>query len=120
MLTKEEIFALPALTLAIIGDGVHTLHVRKTLVCAEKKLRNLTDEVRKRVNARAQAAKAEVILPLLNEAEAQIFNRGKNAKVNQIPKICTPLEYHLATAFEAVLGYLYLINDPRLDALLVQ
>ena len=51
---------------------------------------------------------AKKILPCLTAEERKIFNKAKNAKINTVPKHATFYQYQLATAFEAVTGYLYL------------
>ena len=52
----------------------------------------------------------------LNEDEAFIFRRGRNAKSTTVPKNANLQDYHYATALEAVMGYLYLTHQKeRLD-----
>jgi len=60
------------------------------------------------VSAKAQAAAAEKILPLLIEEEMAVYKRGRNANPNNISKASTHEEYHSATGMEALFGYLYL------------
>ena len=40
-----------------------------------------------------------------------IYKRGKNANVHSVPKNADRNDYHKATGFEALLGYLYLKKD---------
>ena len=47
-------------------------------------------------------------MPLLTEEEAEVYRRGRNAKVNSVPKAASTEEYHAATGLEALFGYLYL------------
>ena len=56
----------------------------------------------------AQEAASKKILSLLTEEEKDVYLRGRNAKVNSLPKHASPETYHAATAFEALWGYLYL------------
>ena len=71
-----------------------------------------------RVNAPAQAAAAEKLLPLLDEDERAIYRRGRNAHVNSVPHAANIRQYHAATGLEALFGYLYLQgNTARLNAL---
>ena len=44
----------------------------------------------------------------LSEEERNTVRRGRNAKVNTIPKHAQMVEYKMATGFEALLGSLYL------------
>ena len=46
--------------------------------------------------------------PLLTETEAEICRRGRNAHVSHVPKNSSVADYHNATAFECLFGYLYL------------
>jgi len=48
-----------------------------------------------------------------------VVRRARNAKQTP-PKNADPAEYHRATAFEALLGYLYLTNqNERLEEILI-
>jgi ribonuclease-3 family protein len=62
------------------------------------------------VNARAQAAYSIKLLCCLSEEELAVFKRGRNAKVNSVPKNSDISEYHAATGLECLFGYLYLKN----------
>lgn len=53
--------------------------------------------------------------PHLTEEEQQVYQRGRNAHVNHVPKNASVADYHAATAFEALFGYLYL--DGKLERL---
>ena len=64
-----------------------------------------------RVKAPAQARAAAVILPLLTEAEHDVYRRGRNSHVNTVPHGATPGQYHAATALEAVFGWLWLRGE---------
>ena len=56
---------------------------------------------------------------LLNEEEIYIFKRGRNAKSATVPKNADVRDYRMATGFEALVGYLYLIgNKERLEFIL--
>jgi ribonuclease-3 family protein len=62
----------------------------------------------KQVNARAQAAAAERLVPLLNGEEAPVYRRGRNARPGNIPASANRAEYQAATALEALFGWLWL------------
>lgn len=97
------------LTLSFVGDGVHTLFVRAAVMERNPYKNNVLHELASSyVCASAQAEDAKKLFPLLNEAERFIFNKAKNAKINTVPKHAGIYRYQLATAFEAVTGYLYL------------
>jgi len=100
---------LPPLALAFIGDSVFDLLVREELVAQPARpQRQLHKESAQRVNARAQAELAKKIPPLLDGEEADIFRRGQNAQPGHIPRGFTRGEYSLATALEALFGWLWL------------
>ena len=108
---------LSPLTLAYIGDGVYELFVREYIVsrgpCPVKKLHARAVEM---VRCEFQAkVLAEQLRPLLTEEEAEICQRGRNAHVSHVPKNSSVADYHAATAFECLFGYLYLSG--RLDRL---
>ncbi|MCL2494377.1 MAG: ribonuclease III [Oscillospiraceae bacterium] len=100
---------LPPLALAFIGDTVFDLLVREALLDGPARpQRQLHKESAVRVNARAQAELAKKILPLLGGEEAEIFRRGQNAQPGHVPRGFTRGEYALATALEALFGWLWL------------
>ena len=55
----------------------------------------------------------------LTEEEKEIVRRGRNAQNHHVPKNSTVEEYSYATAFESLIGYLYLTKqDDRLKEIL--
>ena len=104
-----EINRMSMLALAHIGDGVYELLTR-TKLCTEgfRSAAKLHFKTVSLVNAKAQAAAVEKLLPLLTEDETAVFKRGRNAKVNSVPQKATVGEYHAVTGLEALFGWLYL------------
>ncbi len=49
----------------------------------------------------------------LKEEEKEIVRRGRNAENHHLPKNCNVQEYMYATAFEALIGYLYLTKQNK-------
>lgn len=47
-------------------------------------------------------------MPLLDAEELAVYKRGRNAHPGHIPKNASHQDYHAATGFEALVGYLYL------------
>lgn len=111
-LPEEKLQTMSVLGLAHIGDGVYELLVR-TWLCANGKTtsKGLHKETVSFVRAPAQAKAALKIMDKLSEAEQAIFKRGRNAKVNSVPKNADISEYHAATGLETLFGYLYLRGD---------
>lgn len=100
------------LTFAFLGDAVYSLYVRNMIVLRgniqASKLHKRTADI---VKAQAQARSADAVLPLLNADEAEIYNRGHNAKTESHAKNASVKDYHKATGLEALFGYLYLAGD---------
>ncbi|MCL2530872.1 MAG: ribonuclease III [Oscillospiraceae bacterium] len=100
------------LALAFLGDAVFDLLVRESLLMqANRPAGDLHNLATAQVNARAQAALAQRLLPQLSEEEAGVFRRGKNAKPGTLPQSCSPQEYALATGLEALFGWLWLRGE---------
>lgn len=108
-LSQQEILALNPLILAAIGDSVQTLYTRvKYSLTAMRKSAMLHTLTSKEINAVSQAKAMMKILPLLTDDEQMIYKRGRNSKSNTIAKNASCIEYHIASGFESLLGYLYL------------
>ncbi len=103
---------LNPLVLAYIGDAVYEVYVR---VYIAKKGEIKTNTLHKAsisfVSAHAQSDILEEIEDSLTEEELNIVRRGRNAHSNTIPKNASIADYKKATAFEALIGYLFLKND---------
>ena len=63
------------------------------------------------VKAKSQALIMHEIGEFLNEEEEAIYKRGRNAKSPTVPKNADVRDYRMATGFEALIGYLYLIGN---------
>lgn len=100
------------LTLAFIGDGVYDLLVREKLVCeANRPVGALNAEKIAIVNCTAQSQAMKELMEILSEEELSVYKRGKNAHARTVPKNAGKTDYHMATGFEALFGYLYLKGD---------
>ncbi|HQD39355.1 MAG: ribonuclease III [Firmicutes bacterium] len=103
---------LSPLVLAYIGDAVYELYVRLTMVQNNPtaKSRSLHKASTSLVRASSQAETLKKLLPLLTEEEMEQVKRARNCHVNHITRGATRAEYQASTAFEALIGYLYLAN----------
>ena len=112
ILTNEQLQSMSVLGLAHIGDAVYELLIR-TWLCANGKTtsKGLHLETVSYVKAPAQARAASKILDKLTEEELFVFKRGRNAKVNSVPKNADISEYHSATGLETLFGFLYLKGE---------
>jgi ribonuclease-3 family protein len=108
-LSDDEIRAISSIGLAHMGDAVYEILVRAYLCRSGKATgKGLHRATVALVCAPEQARRAEKILPLLDEEEAAVFHRGRNANVHTIPQHASRAEYQTATALEALFGFLYL------------
>lgn len=119
---KEEmdVKMLSPLTWAYVGDSVYELYIRTHLINTTKlKPHKLHIEAIKYVKAKSQADILKSIEDTLSEEEKDIVRRGRNAENHHLPKNADPADYMYATAFEALIGYLYLTKrDDRLKEIL--
>ena len=111
-----------SLTLAYIGDAVYELYIRNYLVNKGiVKVNNLQDEAIKYVSAVAQRQKLEYLINInsLTKEELDICYRARNHNGTRHPKNTDIITYKYATAFEAIIGYLYVNKQyDRLDKIL--
>lgn len=102
------------LALAYMGDAVYEAYVRRHLLAlGQTKAHLLHVKATGYVSAKAQAYALQKILEqnLLTEREADIVKRGRNAKSGTIPKHTELKVYRLSTAFESLIGYLFLAEE---------
>lgn len=103
---------LNPLVLAYIGDAVFEVYVRTYIArFGAIKPNALHKAAIGFVCAKAQANILEKIEEELSDEELNIVRRGRNANSNTIPKNASVVDYKKATAFEALIGYLFLKND---------
>lgn len=116
----EEVRLMPPLVWAYIGDCIYEIYIRMQLVNNTKlHPHELHVETTKYVKAQAQAQVLTKIEEILTEEEKEIVRRGRNAQNHHLPKNSSLAEYSKATAFEALIGYLYLSKqDERLSQIL--
>lgn len=118
-LDAEQISRVSNLGLAHIGDCVYELMVRSYLVYHGKSTAGgLHKSTVKYVSAPAQAQAAQQIKDMLTDDEMTVYKRGRNSRVNSVPKNAKLSQYHAATGLETLFGYLYLTGEKdRLDKL---
>lgn len=109
VLTESEARAYAPLTLAFLGDAVYELAIRTMLVQrGDMRPNELNRRSSLLAKAHAQSDAMAVIEPMLDETEADIYRRGRNAKSHTMAKNATVGDYRRATGFETLIGYLYL------------
>lgn len=101
---------LSPLALAFMGDAIHTAFVREYVLTNEEnsKISNYHNLAKKFCNAKSQKEVLEKILPSLTNEENEIVRRARNAKAKHKAKNFDEEEYKKASAFEALIGFLYL------------
>lgn len=116
MIKLEEISIL---TLSYIGDAVHTLFIRNKVVNSiNLKAGDYHKICSNFCKASAQAKVFDVIFDSLSQTEQDVAKRARNAKGHKA-KNASLEDYKKATAFEAVVGYLYLCKqDDKLNDIL--
>jgi len=115
-----KVNTMSPLTWAYIGDAVYELYIRNYLIeTTNLKPNKLHKEAIKYVKAGAQAKILEELQSILTEEEQEIVRRGRNTQNHHLPKNANLKDYTYATAFEALIGYLYLSKqEERLQELL--
>jgi ribonuclease III family protein len=107
---------LNSLALAYMGDAVFETYVRRHLLQSGKvKPHLLHREATRYVSAKAQC---QILFQMLNdetltEEELAIVMRGRNAKSGTVPKNTDVQTYRYSTAFEALMGHLYLMGEEK-------
>ena len=116
----DKLLKTNLLPLAFIGDSVHTLFVREwCLKIEENKMENYHLKASKYCKASSQAKVLKQIIDVLNDDEKEIVRRGRNAKPKHQAKNASSSEYTQSTAFEVLIGFLYLSkNQERLNEIL--
>ena len=114
--SEQDIININPLNLAFIGDAVWTLLVRE-FMCnnTNYKNNNLHKLTTKFVKAVFQAKALDKIDEFLTEEEKDISRRARNTKINTASKNASLADYKKSTSFEAIIGYLYLLE--RFDRL---
>lgn len=117
---ERKVNELSPLTWAYVGDAVYELYIREHLVNNTKlKPHKLHIESIKYVKASAQAEILKSIEEELTEREKEIVRRGRNTKNHHLPKNAEVNDYMYSTAFEGLIGYLYLTKqEDRLNEIL--
>jgi ribonuclease III family protein len=113
-LTEADFKQLNGTTLAYMGDAVMEQFVREHLIRnGQIKPNRLHVSATKFVSAKAQAGMVVQLLEenYFTEEEIAVIKRGRNANQGTVPKNTDVQTYRHATSFEAIIGYLHLLNQ---------
>lgn len=109
---KKDVELMPPLVWAYVGDCIYELYIRTKLINNTKlNPHKLHIETIKYVKASAQAEILRKIEDELTEEEQDIVRRTRNTQNHHLPKNASVQEYMYATAFEGLVGYLYLTKQ---------
>lgn len=111
--SENEINRMSPLTWAYVGDSVYEMYIRLYLSNTTNfNPHNMHVLSIKYVKAAAQAKALKTLIDInfLTEAEIETAKRGRNAENHHIPKHASLEDYSYSTAFEALIGYLYLMK----------
>ena len=109
-LSTKDIRDYTGLELAFIGDAIWELEIRRYYLQFGYNIPTLNKYVKNKVNARYQSLIYKQIIEELDEEFKVIGKRAKNSNIKTFPKTCTVMEYKEATALEAIVGAMYLLN----------
>ncbi|MEB3163806.1 MAG: ribonuclease III domain-containing protein [Prochlorothrix sp.] len=107
---------LSPVLLAYVGDAVYELYMRLHFLLPPQRIQAYHRQVVQQVRAEQQSSHLETLREHLTETELAIVRRGRNA-ASSPPKRVSFQVYQQATALETLVGYLYLTDPDRLQAL---
>ncbi|QDP38867.1 Mini-ribonuclease 3 [Radiobacillus deserti] len=118
-----DVKQMKSLTLAYMGDAIYEIYVRHHLIQSGKvKPNHLHQSAVSFVSAKSQARVIRDWLEKgeLTEEEEAVVRRGRNAKSGTVPKNTDVQTYRYSTAFEALIGYLYLQEETKRLEILIE
>lgn len=108
----SEVKNINTTALAYLGDAVYEVAVRKYIMETGQYNADRLHQIAIRfVRAEGQAMALKKIMKDLTEEEQALVRRARNRKITSKPKHASPVIYKLATAFEALIGHLYLTQQ---------
>lgn len=103
---------LSPIVLAFIGDAVHTLFVRESVLFSHSfNPKQYNSYCSKFCSAIRQAKVLDEIKESLTTDEQDVVRRARNFKTNNVAKNASLEEYKKSTSFEALIGYLHITNQ---------
>ena len=108
----DDIYEINTTALAYMGDAVYEQAVREHIIRkGSHHVQNMHRTAINFVKAGAQAKIIKTMFDDLTEPEQKLVKRARNRKSATKAKNADPITYKWATAFEALVGYLYLADE---------
>ena len=109
-----NVLEMNVLVLAYLGDTIYENYIRHFLV--NKGISNVDSLQKESINYVSAKSQAKFLKELIDinfftDDEMDVIRRARNDRSNRHPKNCDIITYKHATALEAVIGYLDLINN---------
>ncbi len=109
-----NVLEMNVLVLAYLGDTIYENYIRHFLV--NKGISNVDSLQKESINYVSAKSQAKFLKELIDinfftDDEMDVIRRARNYRSNRHPKNCDIITYKHATALEAVIGYLDLINS---------
>ena len=117
---KQNLAYMNTTVLAFLGDSVYELYVRKHVIEKGQVNADILHKAAVRfVRADAQCYGLKELMDELTEEELNLVKRARNKKISTKPKNADSVVYKMATAFEALIGFLYLSqNHGRMEEII--
>jgi len=111
-LDNKKIESISPTVLAFVGDAVFSLFVRCRIVeGCDGKSGLVTAKCNTLVNAKAQAKMLDIVTGIMTDEEKDVARRCRNTHLNNKAKNAELIEYKASTAFEGVIGWLWLNGE---------
>ena len=107
---------MPLRNYAHIGDAIWEVFVRDYTILQTSNSKILHKITPDRVKASFQKEMLEYLDPTLTEEEQELARRGRNLPI-PVARRSIQHEYRPATAFEVLVGYWYIHDKARLNAI---
>lgn len=118
-IAKAKAQDIPLRLLAYLGDAVLHLYERERQILSARSAHELHKKVAARVSASQQSQFLELLADKLTPEELELTHKAGNLKLTGYRRIGQRV-YRRATAFEALIGFLYLTDKSRLLTILEQ
>ena len=99
---------------AHLGDCVYELFIREKTIFMTTNVRELHKKTIYYVNAQYQADSLNYLKDYLTDEEEDLIRRARNTTIS-VGRRNNQTLHHQATAFEALIGFLYLEKPTRLE-----